>query len=72
MYPLSFCKHVSKVCRVEQSARFVKILGHESIVYQALSEARPLARLAFMIARPLRVFILARKPWRRLRFKTLG
>lgn len=40
--------------------------------HQALSEARPLARRALIIARPLRVFILARKPWRRLRFKTLG
>ncbi len=65
-------EHVTEICRVKQPARFVKSPGHVDIMYQALSEARPLARLALIIARPLRVFILARNPWRRLRFKTLG
>jgi hypothetical protein len=63
---------VRKICLIKQPTGFVESPGHEGIVYQALSEARPLARRAFIIARPLRVFILARKPWRRLRFKTLG
>ena len=72
MIPYATREDVRKFCLFNQPAGFVKSLGHEGIVYQALSEARPLARRALIIARPLRVFILARKPWRRLRFITLG
>lgn len=39
---------------------------------QALRRARPLARRALNIARPLRVLMRARKPCVRLRFRTLG
>ena len=56
-------KNLCKICFFKQSAGFVKSLGHEGPGNnQALKEARPLARLALIIARPLRVFILARKP----------
>lgn len=41
-------------------------------VNQALSLARPLARLARITARPLAVRILARKPWVRARLIVLG
>ena len=72
MIPCATREDVRVFYLFKQPAGFFKSLGHEGIVYQALSEARPLARRALIIARPLRVFILARKPWRRLRFKTLG
>ena len=39
---------------------------------QAASRLRPLALLALMILRPLRVFMRARNPWLRLRFRLLG
>jgi len=38
----------------------LSIINRGALKCQALSEARPLARRALIIARPLRVFILAR------------
>ncbi len=40
--------------------------------FQADNRARPLARRALITARPPRVFMRARNPWLRLRFKVLG
>jgi hypothetical protein len=39
---------------------------------QADRRLRPLARRRLRIARPARVDIRARKPWRRFRLRTLG
>lgn len=41
-------------------------------VSQAVSRTRPFARRALNTRRPPRVFILARNPWVRLRFRLLG
>lgn len=53
---------------------FVKINPEvpEQFGFYALKRARPLARRAFITARPPRVLMRARKPWVRLRFNALG
>jgi hypothetical protein len=66
--------HYIPVLQVSGSARYMfsdtNLLN--GFAYQALSLARPLARLARIIARPPGVRILARNPWVRARFSVLG
>ncbi len=62
--------HLFEFSTFTQQASFRQPVFFQQV--QADNLFRPFARRAFNIACPARVFIRARKPWVRLRFKLLG